>query len=146
MNNADMAKEDRLTSARKRGLAYTNKEFHSIANLTLSIASQFSGQSSESISTAKNDGLLYALSLGDKEQDCRYPAWQFKVHPVRLQSVLQLLIASELSCWAIHNFLMRPHVLLDGISPSEALSRSHMPIKNVVDVVRARLDLHQGAI
>lgn len=146
MNNVDLAKKDHLTLARKRGLAYANKEFHSVENLTLGMASQVSRQSPELISIAQNHGLLYALSLQDKKQDYRYPAWQFNVPLVRLRPVLQLLTASGLSCWAIHNFLTRPHVLLDGISPSEALGCGHIPIKNIVHVVRARLAPHQGTL
>ena len=73
MNNVELVKKDHLTLARKRGLAYANKEFHSVENLTLGMASQVSRQSPELICMAQNHGLLCALYLQGRKQDWHSP-------------------------------------------------------------------------
>jgi hypothetical protein len=138
-------KFDPLAVAKARGASYMKNEFEAPENLTLVAASQYSGRSDRIINQERNRGWLYALILDGNKRGYRYPKWQFDVSSERLRPVLEFLIPSELGCWAIHGFLKRPHPGLNGISPSEAIADSDVPIDKILSVVRARLDPHQGA-
>jgi hypothetical protein len=136
---------DPLAAAKSRGASYIKTEFESADNLSLSAASEYSGRSDRMINLERNRGSLYALILEGNTRGYRYPRWQFDVPSARLRSVLNVLTASSISCWSMHNFLMRPHSDLDGRSPSTAIGDSDFSLERIVEVARRRVEQQQGA-
>jgi len=136
---------DPLAAAKVRGASYMKTEFESTGNLTLSAASEYSGRSDRMINLERNRGALYALILEGNSRGYRYPKWQFDVPSPRLRSVLDVLTSSSISCWSMHNFLTRPHVDLDGLSPSAMIGDVDFPLERIVSVARRRVEQHQGA-
>jgi hypothetical protein len=136
---------DPLAAAKVRGASYMKTEFESTGNLSLSAASEYSGRSDRMINLERNRGGLYALILEGNSRGYRYPKWQFDVPSPRLRSVLDVLTSSSISCWSMHNFLTRPHVDLDGRSPSAAIGDVDFPLERIVHVARRRVEQHQGA-
>jgi hypothetical protein len=136
---------DPLGEAKSRGASYIKNELANPDNLNLASASAYCGRSDRTINLERQRGWLYALVLEGNSRGYRYPKWQFDVPASRLRLTLDILTPSGLSCWAIHNFLMRPHSDLDGKSPATALADSTFPIERVADLARRRVDQQQGA-
>lgn len=136
---------DPLAAAKRRGSSYMKAEFDRPENLTLAAASEYAGRSDRVLNLERRNGNLYALILEGNTRGYRYPKWQFDVPAARLGPVLNLLASSAMSCWALHNFLTRPHADLAGQSPSTALGDGNFPLERILEVARRRIDLHQGA-
>ncbi|MFC3461519.1 hypothetical protein [Massilia haematophila] len=134
-----------LANAKARGASYMRSEFDSPENLSLSAASEYSGRSDRVINQERNRGALYALLLEGNTRGFRYPKWQFDVEASRLRAVLQVLIGTSMSCWALHSFLGRPHTDLDSRAPKDVIADNTFPLDRIVEVARRRVDQQQGA-
>lgn len=134
-----------LEQARARGAAGMHIELASPDNLPLSEAALKSKRSEKHVNNLRNAGRLYALVFEGSGRGFRYPSWQFNVNPVRLETVLAALSAKGVSCWAMHDFLMRPHADL-GMSPRQAIVDDKFDIGRIVAAVHQRFDdADQGA-
>jgi hypothetical protein len=136
---------DPLVNAKARGVSYMKSEFENPENLTLTAASEYAGRSDRIINQERNRGTLYALILEGNTRGYRYPKWQFDVPTTRLRPVLEVLIPTPMSCWALHSFLVRPNTSLDSKSPKDVIGDSGFPLERVVDAARRRADQQQGA-
>lgn len=134
-----------MTLARERGAAYARDQYAKPENLSLLEAAKVSGRSERWVNARRNDGDYYALILDGNSRGFRYPQWQFDADAKRLRAILDILHEAGLSCWTIHNFLLRPHADLGGISPKDWILDSSLDLWRVIEVARARFLSDQGA-
>ncbi|WP_155835299.1 hypothetical protein [Herbaspirillum sp. RV1423] len=136
---------DSLAAARARGRDSMRALLDASENLSLAEAANAARASQRHINALRKKHLLYALVLDGSNRGYRYPQWQFAADPRRLQPVLALLAARDLSCWAIHEFMCRRHPDLK-LPPKDAILDSAVDIKNVLAAVDQRFsDADQGA-
>lgn len=141
----DLSSGDSLANARARGLAGMRAELNSSENLSLRDAAAASGQSEKHVNSLRNGGRLYALVLDGATRHFRYPRWQFEADPRRLTPVLAALGAKGISCWAVHDFMKRPHSDL-GQPPMHAILDTTVPVEVIIAAVHQRFnDSDQGA-
>jgi hypothetical protein len=137
---------DPLAKARQRGQAYAAAEWRMPENLTLMEASERAARSDRAINEDRRHGRLYALVKEGTTRGQRYPAWQFDVDRRRLGDALRPFFEVQASCWTIHDFMLRPSVALDGLSPKDMIADKSKPIDRVVEMAKLRLDGEQGGI
>lgn len=136
---------DALSAARQRGAAYMRSELDDPVNLSLASAAAKTGFSERHINEMRNRGRYYALVTEGATRGYRYPAWQFDADVRRLESVIEALGHKTLSCWAVHDFLVRPNADL-ARSPRECILDTTFPLKRVTAAVEQRfMEADQGA-
>lgn len=136
---------DALGAARQRGAAYMRSQLDDPANLSLASAAAKTGFSERHINEMRNQGRYYALVAEGSTRGYRYPAWQFDADVRRLESVIKALGHKPLSCWAVHDFLVRPHTDL-ARSPRECILDTTFPLERITAAVEQRfMDADQGA-
>lgn len=100
---------DALAAARQRGATYMRSQLEDPTNLPLAGAAAMSGFSKTHINAMRNQGRYYALVAPGASRGYRYPAWQFDADIARLEPVIRALALAKPGCWAMHDFLVRPH-------------------------------------
>lgn len=138
----DQWPRDPLAAARGRGLQYALNEWNNPENLAPQAAASCAGMPEHIVNLRRLHRELYALVARHGNRTLRYPKWQFDVNPDRLTTALRALgAAGNNNSWALHSFLARPAIDLDGMAPRDFLADASRDLGRLVQMIRYRFSI-----